>query len=453
MKLQPIHVLVGESNARAALVEAQQSPTHSCEWIVPKSALKGETVLMLSGKEFIGVAVIQEDAKTLDKTGKYQSLIGFIQLWSSGIATDEIAAELPNWKYLSYTRSYVSIPPEVREPLRDAIYRALVARENRNLSNDFSDVLSIPTGTSIDISEDTYVYACPDYYSYRDTKYLTLRHANGIMKQLYQVQWKGVLPELEGDLELVPKNYQARVRDYIERRTKEWHFGDCNFRFYVLSRENNIQLPHHPRFKNRGHVYIRLRDLVSGEKFVQVSSKYQGQASESLRLKPFAEVLREVEKQQMYQQSADSSNDFYTDDFDPETLNEAREYQARQIVARRGQGQFRQQLLEAYGEKCAFSSYSPKEALEAAHIIPYCGAETNHVTNGLLLRADIHTLFDQNLISIDTSNLTNWVVIMSPTLAGSSYGYLNGKPVRLPENTRLRPNIKAVQWHREQLKI
>ena len=412
-------------------------------------------ILMLSGKEFVGVAVVQEDAKSPDSSGKYQALIGSIQLWSSGISIDEIAVELPDWKYLTYTRSYTSIPPVFREPLRAAINRALAAIKNGTPKDDFLEVLSIPAGTSIDISEPTGVYACPIYYSYRDTKYLTLRDANGIMKQLYQVEWKGVLPRLGDDLDLVPDHYRERVKNYIEHRMKVWDFGDCDFKFSVLSCNYNIQLPQHPRFKRnpRGRVYIRLRDLISGEKIVQAASSYKGQISEPPATKTLAEALREIETQQQYQPVANLSFNFEPDEFDPETLSEAREYQAKQIVARRGQAQFRQQLLEAYGEQCAFSSYSPKEALEAAHIIPFCGADSDHVTNGLLLRADIHTLFDQGLISIDTSNPDNWIVILSATLMASSYSYLNGKMVRLPQNTKLRPNLKAIRWHREQSKI
>ena len=39
--------------------------------------------------------------------------------------------------------------------------------------------------------------------------------------------------------------------------------------------------------------------------------------------------------------------------------------------------------------------------MEAAHIIPYCLTQDNNISNGLLLRADLHTLFDFNLITIE----------------------------------------------------
>lgn len=43
--------------------------------------------------------------------------------------------------------------------------------------------------------------------------------------------------------------------------------------------------------------------------------------------------------------------------------------------------------------------------MEAAHIRPYRGKKDNHPSNGLLLRADIHTLFDLNLVAIDPETL------------------------------------------------
>jgi predicted restriction endonuclease len=63
--------------------------------------------------------------------------------------------------------------------------------------------------------------------------------------------------------------------------------------------------------------------------------------------------------------------------------------------------------------------------LEAAHIFPYRGPQTNHVTNGLLLRADLHVLFDLGLLRIDADSLT---VELDPILNGTSYAELSGRP-------------------------
>ena len=87
-------------------------------------------------------------------------------------------------------------------------------------------------------------------------------------------------------------------------------------------------------------------------------------------------------------------------EFVPQSGNDARKRVARSIAVRRGQPKFRRALLDAYGSKCCITRCDAPEALEAAHILPYRGDETNHVQNGLLMRADIHTLFDLGLIAV-----------------------------------------------------
>jgi putative restriction endonuclease len=73
----------------------------------------------------------------------------------------------------------------------------------------------------------------------------------------------------------------------------------------------------------------------------------------------------------------------------------------RNILARRGQKQFRDGLINRYGAACMVSGCSFLGVLEAAHIDAYRGDEHNHLENGLLLRADLHTLFDLGLLAVD----------------------------------------------------
>ena len=124
---------------------------------------------------------------------------------------------------------------------------------------------------------------------------------------------------------------------------------------------------------------------------------------------------------------------------------DAREIVLRSIVARRGQQRFRESLLQAYGGRCAITACDFIPALEAAHIIPYSGVSSNRVSNGLLLRADVHSLWDLNLLSIDIG--TNRV-LLSPILAGSSYRYLHGTLARLPKGAD-RPSTEALATHRK----
>jgi putative restriction endonuclease len=87
--------------------------------------------------------------------------------------------------------------------------------------------------------------------------------------------------------------------------------------------------------------------------------------------------------------------------FDPKNVVDARKLISRTIAQRRGQRTFRDSLIAAYGSKCVISGCGVLDVLEAAHIYPYRGPATNKVSNGLLLRADLHTLFDCNLIAVD----------------------------------------------------
>lgn len=77
----------------------------------------------------------------------------------------------------------------------------------------------------------------------------------------------------------------------------------------------------------------------------------------------------------------------------------------RSIKARRGQQRFRNALLKRYGHRCMVTGCSLVHVLEAAHIWPYRGEMDNHVDNGLILRADIHTLFDLDLLAIEPVSL------------------------------------------------
>lgn len=131
--------------------------------------------------------------------------------------------------------------------------------------------------------------------------------------------------------------------------------------------------------------------------------------------------------------------------FDPTSIKDARTRTLAAIVRRRGQPAFRKALLSAYNYACAISRCRVEEVLEAAHIIPYQGDETDVPENGLLLRADLHTLFDVKLISVDDAKMR---VLVSPQLDGTDYERLRGQPIALPDNPEARPNQTALRHHR-----
>lgn len=128
--------------------------------------------------------------------------------------------------------------------------------------------------------------------------------------------------------------------------------------------------------------------------------------------------------------------------FDPAGLEDARHRIVTSIVSRRGQQRFRQSLLEAYQGQCAITGCATVDVLEAAHIIPYRGLQTHEVSNGLLLRADIHTLFDLDLLKIHPIEMR---VELSPILADSDYASYEGRRLRLPEALASQPSRDALE--------
>ncbi|WP_405110931.1 HNH endonuclease [Phaeobacter sp. BS52] len=130
--------------------------------------------------------------------------------------------------------------------------------------------------------------------------------------------------------------------------------------------------------------------------------------------------------------------------FDPSDLTDARDKVLREIAQRRGQKKFRQALLKAYDGACAISQTRVEPVLEAAHITPYLGEYTNHITNGLLLRNDLHTLFDLHLIKI---NPTSSKVEISSTLAATPYWDYHNRRLSLPHKATDRPSYLALEEH------
>lgn len=115
-----------------------------------------------------------------------------------------------------------------------------------------------------------------------------------------------------------------------------------------------------------------------------------------------------------------------------------------EVTRRQGQPLFRKALLDAYGGACCMSQVGDQDSLEAAHIRQYNGPQTNAISNGLLLRADLHTLFDRGLITVDAG----YRVIVSDRLANPIYRDLHGRPLHLPQREVDLPDQEALNDHR-----
>jgi predicted restriction endonuclease len=118
----------------------------------------------------------------------------------------------------------------------------------------------------------------------------------------------------------------------------------------------------------------------------------------------------------------------------------------RFAIAREDQGGVRATLLDAYKSRCAVSGYDVPAALQAAHILNYRGRTSQSAANGLLLRADIHLLFDQHLLTVDPTPMR---VLLAPSVRASRYAPLHNVSLSLPREHRLQPHGGALAIHFE----
>ena len=119
--------------------------------------------------------------------------------------------------------------------------------------------------------------------------------------------------------------------------------------------------------------------------------------------------------------------------------NELQQFAAK---VRRGQTEFRKILLDAYGYRCALTGHGPSYVLEAVHIVSHAETGINELDNGLLMRADLHCLFDVGLININPDDFT---VVVDANLMDTPYWELNGQMLR----TRVNGNQIASKYLRE----
>ncbi|MCH7225657.1 HNH endonuclease [Haloferula sp. A504] len=115
----------------------------------------------------------------------------------------------------------------------------------------------------------------------------------------------------------------------------------------------------------------------------------------------------------------------------------------REVREREGQGKFRRSLRAIYDNRCCITGCRVVQVLESAHIDPYQSEESNHVANGLLLRADLHTLFDNHLIAVKPGTLV--VYLAKELREDPSYAELHGKRLELPKEPSHHPDRGALE--------
>lgn len=164
-----------------------------------------------------------------------------------------------------------------------------------------------------------------------------------------------------------------------------------------------------------GNTFVRLEPAVSVAQLKNIALRPSDQLSieelnmgglERLLLPTGEEALRMVVAAGFLKSPAvDEADEELETEVEPSASDE-REQVLRAIKVRRGQSSFRRGLIKRYGARCLVTGCELEALLEAAHIAPYRNASHNDLGNGLLLRADIHTLFDLYRLRIDPITLT-----------------------------------------------
>lgn len=115
------------------------------------------------------------------------------------------------------------------------------------------------------------------------------------------------------------------------------------------------------------------------------------------------------------------------------------------------QGAFRVMVTDAYDRRCAISGEKALPVLQAAHIMPVAEGGLHRLDNGLLLRSDVHTLFDRGYITVTPEHR---VLVAAKRLKedfdnGEPYVPFHGAAIHAPERSAGRPSAHQLRWHNE----
>lgn len=118
------------------------------------------------------------------------------------------------------------------------------------------------------------------------------------------------------------------------------------------------------------------------------------------------------------------------------------------VRPRLGQGTFRLSVVDAYGRACAVTNEHSLPVLEAAHVQPFAQGGPHDVSNGLLLRSDVHRLFDLGYVTVTPE----YRFRVSPRLMddfhnGREYERFEGRTIHTPRSAPLQPDRDLLDWH------
>lgn len=191
--------------------------------------------------------------------------------------------------------------------------------------------------------------------------------------------------------------------------------------------------------------YLWVEQPRSWARSIVVGKTFDTETAEGLRL--WERLMQAAEAARLTRPHSDRS---FTDQRAP-YLAAGRRYGEPQLVKPRlGQGAFRLAVTDAYKRQCAVSGGRVLPALDAAHIRSYHDGGAHDVSNGLLLRRDIHSVFDAGYATFDDDlRLVVSDRVRTEFNNGNEYRRLHGQRLVVPEAVAAQPDPQQLRWHRE----
>jgi putative restriction endonuclease len=119
-----------------------------------------------------------------------------------------------------------------------------------------------------------------------------------------------------------------------------------------------------------------------------------------------------------------------------------------EVLQRLGQGAFRILITDAYERRCAITREKALPVLDAAHIRPVADGGSHRLDNGLLLRSDVHTLFDRGYITVTPEHRVRVSRRLKADFDnGEHYYQLEGSALWIPRGTEAQPRGDLLEWH------
>lgn len=292
------------------------------------------------------------------------------------------------------------------------------------------------------------------HYSWDDTVPNHGRIAVGDVIALWdkrQLLGLGVIAEIETGSETKTLYFcpECKKADFKRRKRLKptWRCNKCPAQFDVPGSKTRQVVTYRSR---HGDTWMDGRGLLNGKQLRALCDSPDSQLSlRPARWEKLRDALLAFEGVDFSDlESADDANQEGPSE-SPADGRERRKiaggHRMANVRTRVGQGPFRQQLLDDYGQVCAFTGPTPAGALQAAHLYSYAKEDVHHDWGGLLLRNDVHSLFDRGQIGVNPD--TGRIEVDEELLGYPIYAQLHGKEPLV----RLRPEHEvwlAAHWRK-----